>query len=99
MRTRLIRWPIPSPFVSPFALALRSGVEVVNCKSVQVHINGTVPGLQADKTDGLEVYTSEKRWEVRLGLTVALENPHARTPSLPAAWDSRSPITSAPTSI
>jgi len=34
--------------------------DVVNCKTVKVQINGTVPTVQIDKTDGIVVYLNEK---------------------------------------
>ncbi|XP_028406083.1 adenylyl cyclase-associated protein 1-like [Dendronephthya gigantea] len=39
---------------------LIAGLEFVNCQSVQSQINGEVPLVSIDKTDGIQVYLSEK---------------------------------------
>lgn len=37
-----------------------SGVDVVNCQSCQIQVNGVAPTVSIDKTDGLQIYLSKQ---------------------------------------
>ncbi|KNC76844.1 hypothetical protein SARC_10680 [Sphaeroforma arctica JP610] len=43
-----------------------SGVEMVTCQSVQVQATGSVPTVSIDKTDGVQVYLSEKSLDCQI---------------------------------
>ena len=43
-----------------------SSIEFVNCESVQLQINGEAPTVSVDKTDGFQLFLSEKSLNTKL---------------------------------